>query len=80
MQEDEKERRVIVPDGGCLRRKVHPEQANESVGFVSGVEIIIAVGETTPPKGAHDPVWAFTTKRAGAGTILNERKRMIHKN
>lgn len=39
MQEDEKERRVIVSDREYLRRAVHPEQANECVGFVGGVEL-----------------------------------------
>src|ERR1700733_8838166 len=39
VQEDEIERRVIVSDAECLRRTVHSEQANESVGFVSGVEL-----------------------------------------
>ena len=39
VQEDEKERRVIVSDREDLRRAVHPEQANESVGFVGSVEL-----------------------------------------
>jgi hypothetical protein len=36
--------------------------------------VIVAVGETTPPKGAHDPVWAFATKRAGAGAIRRDER------
>ena len=39
MQEDEIERRVVVSDGEWLRRSVHSEEANASVGFVSGVEL-----------------------------------------
>lgn len=81
VKEEEKKRRVIVSDGEGLRRAMHPEQANESVRFVGGVElqyirivsvvarkayIIVAVGETTPPKCAHDTVWAFTAKCTGA--------------
>jgi hypothetical protein len=81
VKEEEKKRRVIVSDGEDLRRAMHPEQANESVRFVGGVElqyirmvsvvarkayIIVAVGETTPPKCAHDTVWAFTAKCTGA--------------
>jgi hypothetical protein len=75
---------------------VHPEQTNESVGFVGGVElrgqrdqyrcllvrkkkktyIIVAVRETTPPKCAHDAVWAFTTKCTGAVEIEETSERI----
>ena len=39
MHEGEKQSCVIVSDGEHLRRTVHSKQANESVGFVSGVEL-----------------------------------------
>ena len=39
MHEGEKQSCVIVSDSEHLRRTVHSEQANESVGFVSGVEL-----------------------------------------
>jgi len=57
---------------------VHPEQTDESVGFVGGVEIIVAVGETTPPKCAHDAVWAFTAKCTGVWYGLKRRDEVDH--
>ena len=49
MQEDEKERRVIVPDREHLWRAVHPEQANKCVGFVGGVELQYHRAERSVP-------------------------------